>query len=217
GILDLLEIRYCHSSRVGKGVRQYNYTLVVENEVGFGCSWSVCQFAADPALEICSVVGANHVFERCREKHCHRKGEKLLVCYFVSPREALHCTVSYLVIDQGRRADTVRVVDAALGIGSRDELELQDLLAQKSGMLTRVTEPLDGHCGAFKADVADCSGFARDIDAAPGGGVSPAFRPAQSQRFAGYDSRVIFPDDRFILVHHPGHDLRRGIYVRGRN
>src|SRR5208337_2297306 len=68
GILDLLEIRYCHSSRVGKGVRQYNYTLVVENEVGFGCSWSVCQFAADPALEICSVVGANHVFERCREK-----------------------------------------------------------------------------------------------------------------------------------------------------
>ncbi len=175
GILDLLEIRYGHSSCVGKEVRQYDYTLVVENAVGFGGSRSVCQFAADPALEIFSVVGANDVFERRREKYRHRKREKLLVCYFVSPREAFEHTVFYLVIDQGRRADALGVVDAALGIGSRDELQVQYLLAQKSGVLTRVAEPLDGHCGAFKVDVAHCGGFARDIDAAPGGGVSPAF------------------------------------------
>ena len=89
GVLDLLEIRHGHSSGVGKEVRQYNYTLVEENEVGFGSSRTVCQFAAYPAFKMFRVVGANDIFESCREKDRHRKPEKVLVAYIFGFREAL--------------------------------------------------------------------------------------------------------------------------------
>ena len=105
----------------------------------------------------------------------------------------------------------------ALGIGDGDDLQAQDLLAQKGRVLSGVAETLDGRVGALQIHALDLGRLAGDVDPAPGRGVAPTGRTADGQGLAGDDPGVVVTPHGLILVHHPGHYLGGGVDVRGRD
>ncbi len=109
------------------------------------------------------------------------------------------------------------LVDAALGVADRDDLQAEDILAQLVRELAGVAVALDRCRRALQVHAQALRGFARHVDAAAGGCIAAAQRAEERHGLAGDDAGQVAALDGLVLIHHPGHDLRRGVHVGRRH
>ena len=128
--------------------------------------------------------------------------------------KAGHGLVAGDVLFERPQVQPVGVVDAAEGIGHGDDLHAVAGQGER-GDGADVAEALDGGGGFADVQPDGVGGAVDEVADAAAGGLAPAQRAAQRDRFAGDDAGHGGADVDGVGVHHPGHDLFVGAQVGG--
>ena len=115
------------------------------------------------------------------------------------------------------RIEPIGLVNPALAVAHRHDFKPQQFLAQAVREHASVAVALDRGGRLPQVDAQHHGGLAHAHHRAARRRVAAALRPAQAQRLAGDDAELVVALQETKLVHHPRHDLRRGVDVRRRH
>src|SRR6266566_2023647 len=187
-VLHPLEVGNDHAACVGDDVWDQEYAAVVEDGIGVGRHRCVGTFGDQARPDPRSVVRRDDVLSRRRHQHCHRQLEELRVGDVVRFLEARDAAADLLVLVECGEVEPVRVVDAALRVAYRDDLEAG--FRQEAGSRAAdLAVTLHGNGRRLVLDVEVFDGFERQVGGASPGRVDATLRAANVDWFARHRGR----------------------------
>ena len=159
-------------------------------------------------------VGDDVVLGRGIE-NVHVKLEEVFVTDGRGAGKTFEPAVLEFVVHDRARVEAGATDDAAAGIGDGDKFAAAENFGmQQRGVLTGVAKALDGVGAGGSLDVEQLARLADGEDATAGERIGVTLRTAENERLAGNDRGMRAAGERLKFVHHPRHDLRRGVEIR---
>ena len=213
----MLEVRHGHSAGVAQEVGDDENPVLVECLVRIGGGGAVSQLRQNPGFDVACIPRANLILQRSGDEQCHVQFQQLRVGDVLRAGKILDRACLLLVSGHRLEVQTLGIVDTTFGVGHGDYFAAEHLGDEFVRELARITVALHSHRRLGQVNVQHPGCLADTVHAAFGRRVTPARGATQRDGLAGDHTRHVVASDDAVLVHHPGHDLRISVHIRGRD
>ena len=156
----------------------------------------------------------NHAIDRARSKNIARQREKLVRIYMIILSERPQVPLLDHVLLGCFNVDPFRIVNRCGVIADPDDFDAALVGQRQSCDRTDVAESLHDRGAFFRIHLQHVHRALDEINDAATSSFTPAFGPADGDRFAGDDFIHGVAHVNGVGVHEPRHDLFVGAHVR---
>ena len=211
------KIGHNHAAAVCQNVRNNQYAVLTQNNVGFRSSRAVCAFNHDFRADFACIFGSQLIFQCTRGEYVHIQSQKFGIADFFTVAGFIGDeTFGLEFFNDCFHIQAVFVVDG--NVNSRYGNDFRTgFVCIVTGVVAHITETLNGVSGTFHVFAQ----FFQSLDGgevyAVTGGFGARQGTAKLNRFAGKHARCRMFHDVFIGINHPRHDFAVGVHIRGGN
>ena len=216
GVLDLLKVGDGHAAGVAQKVGNDIDPILVQDFVAGRGGGTVGQFGHDLGRDLVRVPLTDLVLQGGRDKDVDIELQEILVADrpgILTTAVGTDRALLFLPLHRLVKVQAVFGIDSSAGVGDGHHFGTKHLGHKLVGELTRIAIALNGDRGLGQVNAQDFGRFADGEHATPSRRITAARRAPQRDRLASDNARHVVAAHHGVFVHHPGHNLWRGVDV----